>query len=291
MKRKGTVISVVLAATIFLTIPFRVLGEVDSVDSRKRSALPSLELGSYTLQSGPIKIGTDLRNISGLTYNPLSKTLFLVNNRPAKIIEVDFVGTVKREIDLLGFKDTEGIAHVRENIFAVLEEKRCTICIIDITPDTTEIDRADSRVIILVDSVSAANKGPEGLSYDQKGGNFYVVKEKSPRRLYQLPWPITPEKALQVSYPRNIQKNSLSLKDFSGIHYSSENKKLLILSDDSAAVVETTMEGKELSRLSLQKGAASGLQKDIPQAEGITMDGDGTLFICSEPNLLYEFSK
>ncbi|MBC3925309.1 SdiA-regulated domain-containing protein, partial [Pseudomonas lurida] len=34
-----------------------------------------------------------------------------------------------------------------------------------------------------------------------------------------------------------------------------------------------------------------GLTKRVPQAEGIAMDDEGTLYLVSEPNLFYVFKK
>ena len=48
------------------------------------------------------------------------------------------------------------------------------------------------------------------------------------------------------------------------------------------------MEGRPLSTLSLRKGY-QGLERTVPQAEGIAMDDAGTLYLVSEPNLFYVF--
>lgn len=88
----------------------------------------------------------------------------------------------------------------------------------------------------------------------------------------------------------HIRQKPLSLKDLSDIYYHPDSGNLLILSDESGCVVETTVDGKELGRLSLKKGGKSGLRKDIPRAEGITMDDRRVVFICSEPDLLFVFN-
>ncbi|WP_460359732.1 SdiA-regulated domain-containing protein [Salmonella enterica] len=38
-------------------------------------------------------------------------------------------------------------------------------------------------------------------------------------------------------------------------------------------------------------GADSGLERDIPQAEGIASDGRNSLWIVSEPDRFYRFSR
>ena len=65
---------------------------------------------------------------------------------------------------------------------------------------------------------------------------------------------------------------------------------LLALSDESGLILELDVNGRPLSTMSLSKGR-QGLQKTVPQAEGIAMDDDGTLYLVSEPNLFYVFKK
>jgi uncharacterized protein YjiK len=54
--------------------------------------------------------------------------------------------------------------------------------------------------------------------------------------------------------------------------------------------VEATLGGEEIARLPLKAGTG-GLRADVPQPEGIAIDDQGDLYICSEPNLLYIFCK
>ena len=54
--------------------------------------------------------------------------------------------------------------------------------------------------------------------------------------------------------------------------------------------MEINTEGRTVDRLYLTAGW-SGLSEDIPQAEGIALDDAGDLYIVSEPNLFYRFTK
>jgi len=80
------------------------------------------------------------------------------------------------------------------------------------------------------------------------------------------------------------------LRDISGLHYDAKSERLLILSHESACVVEANKYGIETSRL-LLRGGKAGLSRTIFKAEGVALDKRGTLYIVSEPNLLYVFKK
>jgi uncharacterized protein YjiK len=236
--------------------------------SRPKTDPLTISLERYVLRAGPYRISEHLANASGLTYNPQTRSLFLINNRPPEIVELDLDGSQKRVISLSGFHDTEGITHIRNSTFAVVEEKRRTICIFEIHRKTTGIDRNEAK-IIMVDPVPDGNKGLEGISYDPENGCFYVVKEKGPRKIYRIPWPKEVGSPDIISQPFDIQKNSLSLKDLSGIYYHSATNNILVLSDESASVVESTVDGKELSRLSLEKSQETGLQSPSDRQRGL----------------------
>ncbi|WP_282961505.1 SdiA-regulated domain-containing protein [Salmonella enterica] len=73
-----------------------------------------------------------------------------------------------------------------------------------------------------------------------------------------------------------------------------KQKKLLrthykLNSHESAVVVMSDLDGGR-KVMSLHRGLC-GLRSDIPQAEGITSDDRDTLWIVSEPNLFYRFTR
>ncbi|MCJ2374054.1 SdiA-regulated domain-containing protein [Pseudomonas sp. RGM 3321] len=83
---------------------------------------------------------------------------------------------------------------------------------------------------------------------------------------------------------------SVAARDLSDGHYDPRTGHLLLLSDQSRSITELDGKGRFVSIRSLL-GAFSDLQNSAPQPEGLTMDRDGNLYVVSEPNLFYKFSK
>ena len=245
----------------------------------------TVSLAEYRLSHGPVTVKGVKENLSGLTFNPRTGTIFGIINNPTVIVEMDVRGVVKRTIALKGFNDTEGIAWIEGDRFAVLEERRRKLIIVHIGATTASLNYSGKEAHI-IDRAPAENKGPEGLCYDAGRKRFYSVKEKRPFKLYEI---AIDKGRADIKKPWDIEKAGLKVSDLSGIYYNQKTGSLLILSDESKCVVETTHDGKVLSRLSLKAGD-SGLRETLPQPEGIVMDDDGNIYVCSEPNKLYVFS-
>ena len=79
----------------------------------------------------------------------------------------------------------------------------------------------------------------------------------------------------------------LFVRDPSSLQFDEGTGHLLALSDESRLVVELDTDGEPVSTLSL----LHGLKRSVPQAEGVAMDDRGVLYLVSEPNLFYVFSK
>src|SRR5690606_4665526 len=63
-----------------------------------------------------------MKNLSGITWSGSSHTLFAISNRPTAVAEFDREGRLLRSIALQGFEDTEDIAWLGDDRFAVIEE-------------------------------------------------------------------------------------------------------------------------------------------------------------------------
>lgn len=100
-----------------------------------------------------------------------------------------------------------------------------------------------------------------------------------------------PDKAYSVHVVNNPKRDAgLFVRDLSSLQYDERSGHLLALSDESFLVLELGIDGRPISSLSLLKGR-HGLSKSVPQAEGIAMDDEGTLYLVSEPNLFYVFKQ
>jgi uncharacterized protein YjiK len=247
-------------------------------------------LAAYKLQGKPITIQSVADDASGVTFNHKTGTLFVIENDEPSIRELSTDGKELRSISLPGFNDAEGITWIENDTFGIVEERRRKLVIIKLPADITNVPYASAKQNILVEPTAYKNVGLEGVAYDQKNDRLFIVKEKQPRRIYELKnWRNT-SKTIKATHPWDAEKLSHGISDMAGICVDPQSGNLLILSDESRCIIECTPKGKEIARLPLTAGHA-GLSANIPQPEGITLAPDGTLYLCSEPNLLYIFHQ
>jgi uncharacterized protein YjiK len=275
-------------AALSLLAMSSVQSDATNAPPRAVAASAAAGLDRYVLKAGPIVI-PGATNCSGIAFNPQTRTLLVVANAPTEVYELSLDGTRRRTIALNGFDDTEDIAFVDRHTIAVVEERRRNLCLIDILSNATAAAYADA-VRVLVDPVDSGNSGLEGVTYDATRERFFVVKEKKPRRIYMVGRPRSDPQQAAVSNPWDIESNNLKCNDLSAVFYHAGSGHLLIVSDESRCIVEATLGGEEIARLPLKAGTG-GLRADVPQPEGIAIDDQGDLYICSEPNLLYIFCK
>ena len=100
-----------------------------------------------------------------------------------------------------------------------------------------------------------------------------------------------PDKPFAVHVVDDPERDArLFVRDLSSLQYDERTGHLLALSDESRLVLELNADGRPVSSLSLL-GGRQGLEKSVPQAEGVAMDEQGRLYLVSEPNLFYVFEK
>ncbi|MCW1247572.1 SdiA-regulated domain-containing protein [Pseudomonas sp. SAICEU22] len=250
----------------------------------------ALDKYQVTIQAQVIE-GLD-DDVSALTFDPVRKSLFTVTNQNAELIELSLDGKILRRIALIGFGDPEAVEFISENIYVITDERQQRLIKIHLEEDTRFLDAADAEQMTLGVHMSG-NKGFEGLAYDSIGKRLFVAKERDPMLIYEVHgFPHhNPEKSYAVHVINNPKRDAgLFVRDLSSLQYDERSGHLLALSDESRLIIELDIDGRPLSTLSLNKGR-HGLEKTIPQAEGLAMDDDGNLYVVSEPNLFYVFKK
>lgn len=231
-------------------------------------------------------------DVSALTFDPVRKSLFTVTNKNAELIELSLEGRILRRVALIGFGDAEAVEFISADTYVISDERQQRLIKIHLDHDTTFLDAADAEQMTLGVHMSG-NKGFEGLAYDSVGKRLFVAKERDPMLIYEVHgFPhFNPEKSYAVHVINNPKRDAgMFVRDLSSLQYDERSGHLLALSDESRLILELDVDGRPLSTMSLS-GGRQGLKKTVPQAEGIAMDDDGTLYLVSEPNLFYVFKK
>jgi len=262
---------------------FRYLTHNQSHDGNK------IDLNAYGL-AATCRIPSIGDNLSGITYCAQSKTLYAVTNGPSRVYQLDLDGHCLREIPLVGFHDVEGISYLGGQRFAVIEEQRHIVNVVRIDGQTTVIDRSAVIIALQADMKKQDNKGFEGVAYDASKRCLYVVNEKRPRQLMAIEGLVHQGHPLRIRMEPDLMPGGWYMTDLAGLHFDASTRNLLLVSHESRWVSEVSPEGKRISFLNLEKGSA-GLQETVDQPEGITMDEAGNIYIVSEPNRFYRFSR
>lgn len=251
-------------------------------------------LGDYkvVIEAQPIA-GLD-SDASALSYDPDRKSLFTVTNKDAQLVELSLDGRTLRRIPLTGFGDSEAVEYISPGVYVISDERKQRLIKIHVDNETTSLDAKDAEQLTLGIG-SGNNNGYEGLAYDTKGQRLFVAKERRPVQIIEVrgfPYANannvdTPNVEVSSDSRRNSE---IFVRDISSLQFDERSGHLLALSDESRQIVELDTKGRAVGNVSLSQGSM-GLRKTVPQAEGIAMDDEGTLYVVSEPNLFYVFKK
>lgn len=251
----------------------------------------AFDLGRYKVDIEALPIPELEDDLSALTYNSDSDTLFGLLNGTPLIVELSLDGKLLRSILIKGVEDMEGLTHVSGDRYVVAEERRRRLLEIEIPDDAVELDVTDAPSLTVALDEEPDNKGLEGLSWDAQRERLMVVKERDPMRVFVVTGFVgQPEDAsISIHLEPSLQPDNLFMSDLSSLSADSLTGQLLLLSDESHMVVEYSADGQPLSLLGLWRGM-SGLSRTVPQAEGLTVDSQRRIYIVSEPNLFYRFA-
>lgn len=262
-------------------------------------AVDNYELGNYRAEIFTNALGSE--ELSGITYCKNSNTLFAVSDNLA-LYEMTLNGVVIRTINLINFEDNEGIVFLYDQTFAIVEERAWQVVFAEITPTTTSLDRnALSRVNLSGNGiVTGNNNGMEGISYDPETNKMFIVEETNPNpRMFEFNLPSSLSGNLS---PSIVMENPLLADDYAGLHFlgttngsdcRNSSDHFLLLSHESQMVYEVDRNGNLFSSLDLGPNGANNTlsSSGISQAEGVTMDDDGNIYVLGEDNEFYKFSN
>jgi uncharacterized protein YjiK len=247
-----------------------------------REYLPDLwprDIAQATATASNTDLGGFSADGSGCAVMPSTGELLVIENGDEDIYVYDLDGNYQnRSINLTDFDDTEGICHVEGDTFAIVEERISEITLVTITSNTTTIAKASGQTWNM-NIADADNLGIEGITYNPNAGVFYVVKEKTPMKLYQV------ELAADgVAYATELFDVSTGLggkfTDLSDVYFDAVSEHLYLLSDESNKIVQTTLGGTVVG----EKAVSGG------QPEGLTIAADRrTVFVISEPDDFYRY--
>ncbi|TLX55984.1 DNA-binding protein [Stutzerimonas nosocomialis] len=266
-----------------------------ALKSAWRQAAPAsagMALGSYQVRVEAHPVAQVQNNLSGLAFDEDRDQLWAVVNNPETLLALSRDGHVLGQYPLSGFIDVEGVAYLGDDLLVVLEERSQAVHILPVPTSPGSIHRHQSRSLTLALG-DGDNLGFEGVDYDRAGDRLFVVKEKSPMKLYEirgLKGSMNGALNIEVIDRAAWLADQLPVSDLSSVHYDARSGHLALLSDESQIIVELDGEGRLVSSRPLWSGFA-GLERGVPQAEGMTFDGRGDLYLVSEPNLFYVFSR
>lgn len=235
-------------------------------------------LDAYAAASGSQNLNFVSADLSGIAYVPDTNSFFLIQNNGGGLWEVDIDFNLLRTMSLNGFGDTEDIAYLGNNEFAIVDESS-QLYIGTISTSATQIS-AGSFQRILFDNYSG-NSGYEGVAYDLSTETFYVVKEVAPKRIRSFQRPATSADTV-VAATAPFDADQLPAGDLSSVVFDTRTGRLLILSHESHKLMDVGLDGFVHGQLAMA---------DLTQQEGVALDSSFNIYVTSEPRSYRVYSQ
>lgn len=280
-------IALLVAATLIFRWDKQVLlaWQEQQTDAKTRAQsvwLPDYRLVYETDISLPAK-----DELSGLSWSPQTNSLFAVTGPTAALVELSLQGAVLRRTNLQNLSDPEGIEVLPSGLIGIVDERRRRLFLV--AQDALKAESLDMNHVPSFDLgfADAANKGFEGLGWDSVQSRLVFAKERDPIALLHA---VLPTQDAPLVLTEQISAHSLIVRDLSSVTFDARTGHLLLLSDESHAILELDQQGEPRSFMRLLAGF-SGLERGIRQAEGLAIDNTGRIYVVGEPNHLYVFER
>lgn len=272
-----------------------------SVDLSRYVRVGRYNLPEPTRTTPPDNISLLAQEASGVTYDWDTDTLFITADGGTSIVQVSKTGQLIDSMTLArgsspqgtDFYDPEGITYVGNGKFVISEERDRQLVLFTYAAGTT-LTRAQTKTVKLGTFVN--NTGTEGLSYDPLTGGFICLKEIDPQGIFQTDVDFEAGTASNGS-PTTVNSVNLfdpalmnlldvadvfALSNLPSLAGQSQYGNILVLSQESAKVLNIDRAGNISSSLQIVSDPGNPLSVSAQQHEGLTMDRDGYLYIVSE---------
>ncbi len=258
---------------------FYFLMKMEESERKKKAASIPIEL-PYTWIGNISK--TSIAEPSGVTYHPLRKTLFVVDDG-GFLHEISPDGVNIKKGDLQG-RDLEGITTNPKTgwLYAVVEDDEA---ILEINPDTLTI-RREFKINRTFEGKTLLEKGGMGVeaivfvpdSSHAEGGTFWIGNQTFNLKpsgelsiVCEVEVPLNSSDA-ETAEGTIIRYYKMDFIDISGLGYDTQSDSLVLISDTTNLLVELKRDGNLIHRYLLPGD----------DQEGVTLDGLGYMYIAQE---------
>lgn len=275
--------------------------DVDAVDLSTYVRVGRYDLPEPTTTTPPDGTSLLAQEVSAVTYNPDTDSLFVVGDGGTSIVQVSTTGALLDSMTLAPggspqgteFYDPEGLTYVGGGQFVLVEERDRQVSRFTYVAGTT-LERADVQTVDL--GTFEDNTGIEGLTWDPLTDGIVAVKEVSPLGIFQSGLDFVAGTATNGS-PTTTSSTDLfdpsltGLSDFADVYALSNipslagdaaEDELLVLSQEDGRIVAVDRTGTVTSTLTIVSDPGNPLSVPNQQHEGLTMDHEGNLYVVSE---------
>lgn len=211
-----------------------------------------------------IDLSSILSEPSGIVYNPLNNSFYVVSDTLAKIFEIDVAGNLLRSIQV-NANDLEGIT-LSKNLDTIYVVEESDKLVTSFLLNGTKINSF---------SVNVSTNSTNGLEGITVGANnyFYVLNEKLPRYLVKL------QNEVEIS-----RTEITAADDLSDVCYDFILDCLWIISDESEKIIKVSKSGLVISewQIPFSKGEGIAILNDKIY---VVRDSNAKMYIFNKPNI------
>lgn len=210
-----------------------------------------------------IDLSSILSEPSGIVYNSLNNSFYVVSDTLAKIFEIDLNGNLLRSIQV-NANDLEGITlSINLDTIYVVEESDNLV--------TSFLLNGTKINSFSVDVSTNSINGLEGIAIDANN-YIYVLNEKLPRYLVKL------QNEVEIS-----RTEITAADDLSDVCYDSVLDCLWIISDESEKIMKVTKSGSVISEWQIPFSKGEGITL-VDDKIYVVRDSDAKMYIFNKPN-------